>query len=208
MLTIGITGGIGSGKSLVCKVFEWLGIPVYYADIRAKWLITHHTALKEKIIALLGQDAYSSNGAYQTAWVAQQVFENPDLLKKLNDLVHPVVKEDTRTWIREQQKIAVPYVCKEAALLFESGAWEELDYIIYVHAPEELRLARVLQRDNMTEEAFFQRVRSQWPEDLKAKRSKFVLNNDGKTSLLKQIIALHEKLIFMSKNPLTQEVRN
>jgi dephospho-CoA kinase len=200
MLTVGITGGIGSGKSLACRVFEWLGTPVYYADQRAKSLITNHPELKEKIIALLGSDAYSSDGVYQTTWVAQQVFNDAKLLEKLNALVHPAVKADTRVWMEHQQKFGAPYVIKEAALLFESGAWKDLDCIIYVFAPENLRLSRVKERDGMTEESFYLRVKSQWPENQKEYNSQYILYNDGNKSFLKQILDLHHTLIDVSKN--------
>jgi dephospho-CoA kinase len=195
MLTVGITGGIGSGKSLACRVFEWLGVPVYYADLRAKYLIANNPELKEKITALLGSEAYSNEGTYQTAWVAQQVFNNEKLMAKLNAIVHPAVKIDTQVWMEEQKKSGAPYVIKEAALLFESGAWKELNSIIYVYAPEKLRLARVQERDGMTKESFYQRVKSQWPENLKADKSQYIIYNDGSTSILKQIIDLHRTLL-------------
>jgi dephospho-CoA kinase len=191
MVTIGVTGGIGSGKTTVCKVFEWLGVPVYYADIRARWLIENDALLKSGIITLLGKEVFSAEGNYLSKKVAERVFGNPDLLAQLNQLVHPVVKKDTLEWLTAQKNQQIPYVLKEAALLFESGTYRDLDYILFVSAPLKVRMNRVMQRDGISAADFELRIKSQWPDRRKLKMSDFVIINDGRHSILNQIFQLH-----------------
>jgi dephospho-CoA kinase len=195
MVTIGVTGGIGSGKTTVCKVFEWLGIPVYYADLRARWLIENDEHLKSGILSLLGKEVYSTEGKYLSKKVAERVFGNPDLLAQLNQLVHPVVKKDTLEWLTAQKNQQIPYVLKEAALLFESGTYRDLDYILFVSAPLKVRMNRVMQRDGISAADFELRIKSQWPDRRKMKMSDFVIINDGRHSILNQIFQLHTNWI-------------
>ena len=192
-LQVGITGGIGSGKTTVCQVFEQLGIPVYYADARAKRLMVEDATLKAGIIQLFGEDAYLNDGQLNRAHVARQAFGQPGLLQQLNALVHPAVAKDSDRWHKQQEE--VPYTLKEAALLYESGAHEALDKIIAVTAPEALRIQRVVERDDSDESAVRARMDQQIPEAEKVKRADFVIYNDGQQLLLPQIQRIHRALI-------------
>ena len=196
MLRIGITGGIGSGKTTVCRIFETLGIPVYYADIRAKWLMVHQKSIVSQIQDLLGEAAYQENGSLNRAYIANIVFREPEKLKALNAIVHPAVHEDGEVW--HQQQKDVPYTLKEAALLFESGSYQSLDKIITVTAPLELRIKWVMQRDHSTREAVEARINQQWPEAEKIKLSDFVIKNDLQHSLIQQVYHIHQQLSLFS----------
>jgi len=191
MKKIGITGGIGSGKTTVCKIFESMGIPVYYADNRAKALITEDPKLVQGIKDLLGDEAYHDDGSYNRQYVASIVFNDTQKLKKLNALVHPAVAKDTILWHQSQSK--VPYTLKEAALIVETGGYQELDYLITVWAPREVRIQRVLNRDGITREAVEARINKQMPEFEKLKKAHFVVINDGDTSLVDQVVSLHRR---------------
>ena len=192
MYQLGITGGIGSGKTLVCRVFESLGIPVYYADVEAKRLMNSHSVLKESIHGLLGREAYR-NGDLDRRYVGSRVFGDRDLLEKLNRLVHPVVREDYRSWV--SGKSGVPYVVEEAAILIESGASRFLDMTVLVYAPLELRIRRVMQRDGMEKAEVERRMMHQMDEEEKLVLADEVIVNDDREMLLPQIISLHHKLI-------------
>ncbi len=196
-LQIGITGGIGSGKTTACQIFETLGIPVYYADERAKWLIEHDPALVAGIRKLFGEAAYGPDGSYQRNYVAGIVFTQVDKLEALNRLVHPAVIRDGAEWHAAQNK--VPYTIKEAALLIESGSHRQLDRLIVVTAPEPTRVKRVMQRDQMRAEEVRARMERQLPEAEKIKLADFVIHNDGKQSLIRQVLTIHHKII--SENP-------
>lgn len=191
MLKVGITGGIGSGKSTVCKIFEALGIPVYYADDRAKWLMVHHPALRHAITQLFGEQAYEEE-KLNRAYIAQIAFNNPKKLQKLNAIVHPAVHQDGVNW--NNQQTGVPYTLKEAALIFESGSYKQLDKVITVFAPKELRIQRIMARDNSSREAIEARMSKQMPEEEKLERADFIIYNDGRQSLIKQVLAIHEQL--------------
>jgi len=196
MLKIGITGGIGSGKSTVARVFETLGIPVYNADDAARRLMQENPELKKQIIILFGEQAYE-HGKLNRSWIAEQVFGNPEKVKALNALVHPATIRDAEKWMHEQQS---PYSLKEAALIFESGSEKELDYVIGVDAPQELRIQRVMERDNTTREAILQRMNNQLDESEKIKRCDFIILNDGNQLVIPQVIALHHQLVALSKS--------
>lgn len=191
-LKIGITGGIGSGKSTVAAIFEVLGIPVYYADHRAKWLMVNHPALVASIKKVFGDDAYLVDGQLNRAHIAKIAFNNPEKLQKLNALVHPAVKIDYEQWHAQQQN--VPYTLKEAALLFESGSANELDAIIEVFAAQKIRIDRVRKRDGLTRKQVLSRIKNQMPEREKRKLADFVILNDGKKGLINQVLALHHQL--------------
>lgn len=192
-LLVGITGGIGSGKSTVCKLFTLLGIPVYTADDRAKWLMSHEPQLKEKILASLGTESYTSNGELNRGYLAETVFSNPEKVAALNALVHPAVGKDFAEWVSQQN---APYLIKEAALLFETGAAKELDYVINVSSPLRVRIARVLLRDpQRTEEQVNQIIDQQLPDEEKNELADFSIKNTDNKLLLPQVIALHEQLL-------------
>lgn len=195
MLKVGITGGIGSGKTTVCKIFETLGIPVYYADDRAKWLMTHDPELVEAISNTFGQDAYSPEGQLNRAYLAKVVFGDNEKLAQLNALVHPAVFRDGSQWHHSQTD--APYTLREAALLFESGSYRAIDKMIVVTAPLELRVKRVIERDQVTADAVMARIEKQWPEEEKVKRADFVVLNDGERLLVPQVLEIHRSLMSL-----------
>ena len=192
-VVVGITGGIGSGKSTVAKVFSLLGVPVYEADSRAKWIIIQNQELKREIIALLGSDAYLPDGSYNRAWVASQVFGQPVLLQKLNALVHPAVRKDAQDWVIQHQD--VPYVLYEAALLKGAGDGNLCDKMISVIAPIDLRVQRVKLRDNRTEEEIRAIIERQLPDAERIKFSDWLIQNDDQTPVIPQILQIHQSLL-------------
>ncbi len=196
ILKVGITGGIGSGKTTVCKIFELLGIPVYYADGQAKQLMVSDPRLVAGVKKLFGPDSYLPNGALNRPFIAEKVFSDDRKLEQLNHLVHPAVAEDGDRWHHAQEN--VPYTLKEAALLFESGNHRQLDKLITVFAPEELRIRRVVERDHSSPEEVRARMAKQMPEEEKMKRSDFVVYNDGKHSLIRQVLDIHNALLAIS----------
>ena len=192
-MKIGLTGGIGSGKSTVARIFEVLGIPVYYADDRAKQLMTEDPDLVAAVSGLFGKEAYHEDGTLNRAHIASLAFTDPALLKKLEALVHPAVARDGERWYEASQD--APYAIKEAALLFESGSYKALDKIIVVTAPQDLRIERVIRRDGTTREAVESRIARQMPEEEKIALADFVIVNDGSQSLIRQVWDIHKQLI-------------
>lgn len=192
MKKIGLTGGIGSGKSTVARIFEVLGIPVYYADDRAKQLMVEDPELKAGIVALFGAEAYSQN-ELNRAHIAHLAFSDPSLLKKLEALVHPAVLADGERWHNAQQ--GVPYTIKEAALLFESGSYKALDKIIVVTAPLELRIERVMRRNQISRDSVMSRIARQMLEEEKKMLADFVIDNDGSRSLIRQVWEIHRQIL-------------
>ena len=193
MLRVGLTGGIGSGKSTVAKVFEVLGIPVYYADDAAKRLMNEDEELKEKIKQQFGDEVYT-DGELDRKYLADIVFASPEKLASLNALVHPATLKDAERWMKEQTST---YCIKEAALIFESGAHEYLDYVIGITAPAPLRMLRTMQRDGVNREEVMSRMDNQMDELIKMKLCDFVINNDEQEMLLPQVLSLHEKLLSL-----------
>lgn len=189
-LQIGITGGIGSGKSTVCRIFETLGISVYDADSHAKELMTTDGILVNEIKKEFGTLSYNPDGSLNRAFLARTVFNDEKRLATLNKLVHPRVGLDYKAWA--DQKKHQPYILKEAALLFESGTSQSLDAIIVVHANTELRINRVLKRDlHRTREQVLAIIAHQMPEEEKLKRADYVIRNDETTLLIPQVLKLH-----------------
>jgi len=195
MKIIGITGGIGSGKTTVCLLFESMGIPVYYADIQAKKIMNSNPALKKKVKDLLGDEAYFANGKLNRVYVASKIFSDKEMLSQINQLVHPMVQEDSKRWSEQFRKDEIPYVIKEAALLVENGSYRSLDSLIVVTCPQETRIQRVIKRDKTTYEAVLQKLKIQLPEDEKIKVADFVIDNSGLQSLIPQVWKIHKKLI-------------
>lgn len=191
MLRVGITGGIGSGKSIVAKVFNSLGIPVYNADTAAKRLMQEDPQLVAAIKAAFGAGAYE-DGRLNRAYLADKVFRDPAQLELLNQLVHPVTIKDAANWMQQQQ---APYALKEAALIFESGSQSELDFVIGVYAPKHLRIHRVMQRDGVSREAVIKRMDNQIEESLKMRLCDAVITNDDQQLVVPQVLALHEQLL-------------
>ncbi len=195
MLKIGITGGIGSGKTTVCKLFETLGIPVYYADERAKYLMQHEHFLIDQLKKNFGDEVYE-NGRLNRALLAEKVFNNKPKLELLNSIVHPAVYRDTERWVEEQKIKKPPYLIKEAALLIETGSYNSLDKLIMVTAPLEQRINRVSARDKISVEDVMARVRNQLPEDEKIKLADFIITNDGDiANLEKQVAEVHQQIL-------------
>ena len=195
MLKIGLTGGIGSGKTTVAKVLEVLGIPVYYADEAAKELMYKNELLKQQLIFHFGEATYSEDGQLNRKHLSSIVFADKEKLELLNSLVHPVTIADAKEWFSKQ---TAPYVIKEAALLFESGTAEGLDYVIGVTAPATLRIKRVMDRDNVTADEVKRRMNNQLDDSIKMKLCDFVLQNNEQQLLLPQVVQLHEELIRRS----------
>ena len=188
---IGISGGIGSGKSVVCRIFNSLGVPVYNADERAKWLIQNDELLKKSIKSLLGSEAYLNDGSYNRTWVATQVFEKPELLQKLNSLVHPQVTIDTNGWAKAHRH--VPYLIKEAALFSKSGQGTGLDKLLVVVAPNLLRIGRIKARDPHRSEAdILKIIANQLTDKQRLKTADYVIENDENQLLIPQVYRLHE----------------
>jgi dephospho-CoA kinase len=192
MIKVGITGGIGSGKTTVCRIFESLDIPVYYADDRAKWLMSNDLDLIKNITILFGSEAYNTDGSLNRAHISAIAFKNSSKLSALNHLVHPKVASDGEKWFAALQN--KPYAIKEAALLIESQSYMQLDKLIVVTAPVELRIARVIERDNSNKEQVMARINAQMPENEKVALADFVIDNDGKQLLLPQIMKIHQTL--------------
>lgn len=190
---IGITGGIGSGKTTACRLFETLGIPVYYADDRAKWLMNHEEQLREQLLDAFGVEVYGRDQLLNRPYLAQIVFNDKSQLEILNSIVHPAVREDGIRWDEAHQDTA--YTLREAALLYESGIYELLDEIICVTAPEALRIERVIRRDSTTVEAVKARIDKQWPEEKKLALSNYIIHNDGQQSLVHQVYHIHHQLL-------------
>ena len=196
MLLVGITGGIGSGKSTVCKIFEVLGVPIYYADDRAKHLMHHNLPLRQALEHTFGTDIYKDN-QLDRALLASRVFADKDQLAKLNALVHPAVAHDTIAW--QMAHSQAPYTLREAALLFETGSYQSLHKVIVVTAPLKVRIARVMQRDNVTEAQVNDRIANQWSEEQKVALADYIINNDGEAPLIPQVLYVHNKLLQMAK---------
>lgn len=197
MLKVGITGGIGSGKTTVCKIFESLNIPIYYADDRAKSLMVNDMKLVKDIKQLLGENAYLKNGSLNREYISAIVFSDKTMLEKLNQLVHPAVRLDGENWFKSQ--VDKPYALKEAALHFESGGYQLMDKMITVFASEAIRIERVMKRDKTTAEAVKARIDKQLPDSEKIRLADFVIYNDGTQSLIKQVVKVHQVLVDLSR---------
>ena len=194
MLKIGITGSIGAGKSTVAGIFKVLGVPVFDADATAKSILNSDPQLCEQVIAAFGSETYK-NGLLDRKYLATLVFNNPDQLAKLNALVHPATINAANAWAKHCEEQGAPYIVKEAALLFEAGTNVGLDFIIGVTAPEDLRLARVMARDNITRDEVLKRMQHQLDDTKKMERCNIVLDNNEKVLLIPQVLALHQQFI-------------
>lgn len=191
-IKLGVTGGIGSGKTLICKIFRVLGAPVYNADSRARWLMNNDEKLKKEIIDAFGEDSYTPNGLLKRDYLAEKVFHNEPELKILNSLVHPAAGIDYEKWQTQQNK---PYSIKEAALMFESGSDQSLDFVITVSAPEEIRIERILKRDPFRNESEVRAIISkQLTEKERIERADFVIINDDDHMVIPQVLDLNEKI--------------
>ena len=198
MLKAGITGGIGSGKSTITRLFHDLGVPIYNSDERAKWLLSNDVDLMDQIKLLFGQESYSNN-ELNRAHIANIVFQDNDMLKQLNAIVHPMVKIDFENWLLLHKK--EPLVIKEAAILIESGAYKELDVLIVVLADKKTRIKRVINRDNVSKEDVEKRMDTQISDSERLKFANFSINNNKDQSNLKmQVGVLYKQLLSYPKN--------
>ncbi len=190
-LKVGITGGIGTGKTAASKMFEELGIPVFNADKEAKWIMNSDKKVKTKLIKLLGEQAYIDN-ELNRPYIANKIFTDSSLKAKMEAIVHPAVRDHFINWYTRQE---APYILKEAALIYEIGDHENLDYVIVVDAPEHVRIERVKQRDNSTIEAIRSRIKNQMNQSEKVKLANFILKNEKDLEFLKsQVLDLDKKI--------------
>lgn len=191
MKIVGLTGGIGSGKTTVAKQFQALGIPVYIADDEAKKLMNRSKIIKRKLIALFGDEAYKDN-TLNRPFLADKIFNNAENLEKMNAVVHPKVASHFKNWLKKQ---IAPYVLKESAILFENGAYKDCDLIITVTAPLELRKKRILKRDNTTLEKIQAIINNQWSDESKISKSHFVITNKDLEETKQQVQLTHNKIV-------------
>jgi dephospho-CoA kinase len=190
-LRIGLTGGIGSGKSVIARIFRILGIPVYDADLAARRLMETDETLIKDIQKVFGAEIYSE-GKLNRKLLASQVFKDESKLDTLNKLVHPAVLKDYNEW---EQKQKAPYSIREAAILFESGNWQQLDHVILVDAPEDLRIRRVIQRDNRSEKEVREIISRQWTSEKKKELAWRLIRNDDSELVIPQVLQIHNQLL-------------
>lgn len=188
---VGLTGGIGSGKTTIANFFKELGVPIYIADTEAKALMNRSKVIKRKLIALFGDNAYQ-NGKLNRDFLSKQIFNNKDLLQKMNTIVHPKVASHFKRWVKKQE---APYVISEAAILFENGSYKKYDYIITVTAPEEVRLKRVMSRDSASKEKVKSVMNNQWKDEEKIKLSDYVIQNINLEEAKAQVLQIHQNLL-------------
>ena len=192
MTKVGVTGGIGSGKTLICQVFEKLGIPVFYADKEAKKLQNEDPEIRKSMMEYFGSEIYNENGI-NTALLASKIFSDSDALRKVNSVVHPAVRKLFLRWAEEKETES-PYVIEEAAILFESGAYKDLDFNILVYAPKDLRITRVVKRDNADREEVKARMKHQMKDEEKIGMADTVIYNDESQMVIPQVLEIHQKL--------------
>ena len=196
MKIIGLTGGIGSGKTTVSEMFKELGIPVYIADIEAKKLTNTSETLKKEIIQILGEGAYN-HGEINKKYVADLIFNDKDLLIKINKVIHPKVADHFKKWCAIQN---APYIIKEAAILFENNGYKSCDLTVLITAPLEIRIKRVLKRDSISKKEILDRIKNQWNDDKKKKLADFVLENINIETTLKKVKIIHLNLLKKQLN--------
>ncbi len=192
MLKLGLTGGIGIGKSTVARVFESLGVPVYYADIQAKKLYNRQD-IKSAVSRLFGEKVFDSRGELDKAALAAVVFADKTQLEKLNSLIHPKLEEDFRQWVKILPA-ETPYIVKEAAILFEAGFDKNVDKVLSISAPEEERIQRVMKRDKVSRQQVLDRISKQWTDTEREKRADYVIFNGNDRMILNEILRIHKDL--------------
>jgi len=190
MIKIGITGGIGSGKTTVCEIFKLLKIPVFHADIEAKYLQDNDSSVKNKIIERFGVEVYSHEGTLNRKKIAALIFNDKNALTAINEIIHPAVRNRFLQWIEDYQ--TVPYILYEAAILFESGYSSDFNLNILVLADEKLRIERVIKRDNLTEDSIKLRINNQMADSEKIKKANFIIENNADSLLIPQILKIDQ----------------
>ena len=192
-LRIGITGGMGAGKSTVCKIFSQIGISIYDADSRAKWLMNNNPELKEAIRKSFGWDSYTRKDDLNRDYLAKVVFNNEEKLKNLNSIVHPAVMKDFELWTQEHKDER--YSLKEAALLFESDSYKNLHKVIVINSPIETRIERVVKRDHVKREDVLKRIENQSTDRERMEKADWIIYNDGINSLIEQAMKIHRQIL-------------
>ncbi|MDB3868875.1 dephospho-CoA kinase [Bacteroidia bacterium] len=192
-LRIGITGGMGAGKSTLCKIFNQIGIPIYDADSRAKWLMNNDSELKEAVRTSFGWDSYTRKDDLNRDYLAKVVFNNEEKLKVLNGIVHPAVMKDFKFWTNEHKN--EPYSLKEAALLFESNSYKILHKVIVINSPIETRIERVVKRDHVKREDVLKRIENQSTDRERMEKADWIIYNDGVHSLIEQAMKIHQDIL-------------
>jgi dephospho-CoA kinase len=195
-LKLGVTGGIGSGKTTVCRIFEALGIHVFSADTEARVIMDCDKAVMKQVNTLAGRDMYSS-GKLDRIAMADLIFNNRELLSKINNIIHPIVISRFIEWERSDDS---PYVILEAAILFESGSAKLLDKVLTVTAPEEERIERVVHRNNLTREQVIERMRNQSDDNYKVSLSDYVISNSENDMIIPAVLKIHEEMLILAKN--------
>lgn len=193
MLKIGLTGGIGSGKSYIADIFRHLNISVYVADTRTKELYVESKELKSKMIDAFGKNVYSQSGYINTTYLKELIYNDHEKYKQVNAIVHPIVINDFYKWCEDKKD--EKYIIKESAILFETGLYRKLDKTILIIAPEELRLKRIQKRDIDLVEEIKKKIKAQWTDDAKLKFADYLINNDENSLLLSQVLSIHNKLL-------------
>jgi dephospho-CoA kinase len=183
MKKIGLTGGIGSGKTSIAQILEAMSYPVYYSDLRAKFLSDEHPTIRQGLIALLGEETYVDE-TLNRVFVSECIFSNPDLRIKVNEIIHPIVRKDFDDWATQQTG---SLIFNEAAILFETGAYQQFDETLLVCAPIAIRIQRVMLRDHCSKASVEQRIQSQWTDEQKRSLTKYCIENDGKQPVLIQL---------------------
>ena len=189
-ITVGITGGIGSGKSTVCEIFKILGVPVFEADKVARNLMNENSVIRLNLVEWFGNEIYSGNQLNRKL-LAEHIFNDNSLLNKVNSLVHPIVREEFEKWKNSQNTV---YSVYEAAILFESGFYKLMDFTVLITAPEQIRINRVMKRDNLSPDQVLARIKNQWSDEEKRKLATVVIINDNKNLIIPQIIEIDNKL--------------
>ena len=197
MLKVGITGGIGSGKSTICRILENLGVPIFNSDKVGRQILDEDYQAKKEVVRVFDADMYKSNGELDRERMASVVFNDPRALNRLNAIVYPRVKEAFEQWCQENQDAT--YVVKEAAVLFESGSYHDLDKVVTVFAPQEDRIKRVMKRDNVGVEKVRKRMTFQYTDEERNELADFILMNEEGVDLLPQVMELHEILLNEKK---------
>ena len=190
-LKVGITGGIGSGKSTICRIFKILGVPVFEADLVAKQLLLTNIEIRNELIRLFGEGVYLEDGAVNRKKLAEIIFNDDVQLAKMNALVHPAVRNEFHEWVKQQNS---SYVIHEAAILFESGFYKLMDFTILVSAPEEERIWRIVKRDDISEKQVKERLAKQWTDAEKRKLADYEIKNDNENPVLPEIIQIDKRL--------------
>jgi dephospho-CoA kinase len=189
-ITIGVTGGIGSGKSMVCRIIRTLGYPVFYSDTEAKKLYLSNQGVRDMVSNLFGNQAYNSGGLNRK-FLAERIYEEPELKSQLEGIIHPAVRDEFARWSQEQTE---QLVFNEAAILFETGGYKDYNYTILVISPEKLRMSRIMKRDRLEEEEVRKRFDSQWSDEKKKELATFLIQNDEKSLLIPQVLDVIEKI--------------